>query len=258
MYGAAVVAVHRSGSRIRKKIGKIRLQSGDTLLLQTGPDFARQHRDDPAFILISSVDEWRPLRRDRAWLSLALFGVLLVLMTTGWIPIALAGMLVAVSCVGFGCISAGEARRSIQWQVLVTIAAAFGVGTAMQNSGAAELLSSLFVSATQPFGLIAAMASIYVLGTLLTSLITNNAAAILMFPLCLETARLYDVDPRPFLITSILAASASFVTPIGYQTNMMVYGPGGYKFSDFMRIGGPLNLCLGIIITVLVPIFWPF
>jgi di/tricarboxylate transporter len=204
------------------------------------------------------VDEWRPLRRDRAWIAIVLFTVLLVLMTTGAMPTAVAGLLVAVASVGFGCISISEARRSVEWEVLVTIAAAFGVGTAMQNSGAAVALSKLLVNTTAPFGLIAALTSIYVLGSLLTSLITNNAAAILMFPICLETAQLYNVDSRPFLMVSIMAASACFMTPIGYQTNMMVYGPGGYKFVDFLRIGVPMNIALGALVIAIVPFVWPF
>jgi len=257
-YGAAVVAVHRSGSRVKKKIGDIALQPGDTLLLQTSPTFLNKHRDDPAFFLISRVEEWRPLRRDRAGIALALFVVLLVLMTTGWVDTAIAGSLVAVATVAFGCISASEARRSIEWQVLVTIAAAFGVGTALQNSGAAATLSEGFVMLTRPFGLTAAIAAIYTVGIVLTSAITNNAAAVLLFPLCLETAKLYDVEPRPFLIASILSASSCFLTPIGYQTNMMVYGPGGYKFADFLRCGIPLTLALGTMTTFLIPIFWSF
>ncbi|MCA9044471.1 MAG: anion permease, partial [Planctomycetaceae bacterium] len=156
------------------------------------------------------------------------------------------------------CISSGDARRSVEWQVLVTIAAAFGVGTALEKSGAATAIATSLVDSTQAWGPIAALAVIYVLGSILTELITNNAAAVLMFPFCIETARLYGADSRPFLIALILSASASFMTPIGYQTNMMVYGPGGYRFSDFLKIGGPLNLILAIVAVVLIPWIWPF
>jgi di/tricarboxylate transporter len=128
----------------------------------------------------------------------------------------------------------------------------------MQNSGAATALSELVVNATAPFGLMAALASIYIIGSLLTSLITNNAAAILMFPICLETAQLFQVDSRPFLIVSIMSASACFMTPIGYQTNMMVYGPGGYQFVDFLRIGVPMNIVLGAMVVIITPLVWPF
>jgi di/tricarboxylate transporter len=257
-YGAAVVAVHRGGQRVQTKLGDVTLRPGDTLLLQVRSHFLRAHRDDPAFYLVSSVDDWRPLRRDRAWIATGLFGLLIVMMTTGLVPTLVAATLCAVAMVGTGCISSGDARRSVEWQVLVTIAAAFGVGTALDKSGAATTIAAGLVDATRVWGPIAAVAVIYLLGSILTELITNNAAAVLMFPFCLETARLYNADSRPFLIALILSASASFMTPIGYQTNMMVYGPGGYRFTDFLRIGGPLNLLLAIVAVILIPWIWPF
>lgn len=257
-YGAAVVAVHRSGKRVEKKIGDIVLRSGDTLLLQTQAHFLRAYRHDPSFYLVSDVDDWRPIRLDRAWIAILLFVCLIVLMTTGLVPIVLSATLTAVLMVALGCISSGDAHRSVEWQVLITIAAAFGVGTALQNSGAATAIATTLVESTREWGPIAAIAVIYLLGSIMTELITNNAAAVLMFPFCLETARLYGVNPRPFLIALILSASASFMTPIGYQTNMMVYGPGGYRFSDFLRIGTPLNLLLGIVAVCLIPCIWSF
>lgn len=257
-YGAAVLAVHRSGKRVEKKIGDIELRSGDTLLMQVRRHFSRAYRHDPGFYLISDVDDWRPLRRDRAWLALLLFVVLIALMTSGIVDIVVAGAFIAFLMVAFGCISSGDARRSVEWQVLVTIAAAFGVGAALQNSGAATAVAELLVESTAQWGPIAALAVIYFLGSMTTEVITNNAAAVLIFPFCLETARLYNVDARPFLIALVLSASASFMTPVGYQTNMMVYGPGGYRFGDFLRIGAPLNFLLWIVAVVLIPLFWPF
>ena len=257
-YGAAVVAVHRGGQRVESKVGDIALRPGDTLLLQTGAHFVRAHRNNPAFYLVSDVEGWSALRRDRAGIAVVLFLALIALMSSGVVSTAVAATLIAVSMVAFGCISAGEARRSVEWQVLVTIAAAFGIGTALQNSGVATAVATSFVEATRPFGPIVALAVIYLLGSLITEVITNNAAAILMFPFCLETARLFEVDSRPFVIALVLSASASFMTPIGYQTNMMVYGPGGYRFSDFLRIGTPLNLMLWPVAVLLVPWFWPF
>jgi di/tricarboxylate transporter len=258
VYGAAVVAVHRSGKRIEKKIGDITLRSGDTLLLQVRPHFLKTYRHDPAFYLISDIDDWRPIRRDRAWIALILFVVLITLMTTGAVPIVLSAALTAVLMVVLGCISPGDAHRSIEWQVLITIAAAFGVGSALQNSGAATVIAGALVNSTQAWGPIAALAAIYLLGSLLTELITNNAAAVLLFPFCLETARLYEVSPMPFLVALLLSASASFMTPIGYQTNMMVYGPGGYRFTDFLKVGTPINFILWAVAVALVPLIWPF
>jgi di/tricarboxylate transporter len=258
VYGAAVLAVHRAGKRVEKKIGEIVLLPGDTLLMQVRPNFMKTYRNDPTFYLVSDVDGWRPVRHDRAWIALLLFGVLITLMTTGTVPIVLSAALTAVLMVVLGCISSSEAHRSIEWQVLITIAAAFGVGSALQNSGAATAIATSLVNSTQAWGPIAALAAIYLLGSLMTEMITNNAAAVLLFPFCLETARLYDASPMPFLVALLLSASASFMTPIGYQTNMMVYGPGGYRFTDFLRIGAPLNLMLWIAAVLLIPRFWPF
>ncbi len=257
-YGAAVVAVHRAGSRVEQKVGDIRLEPGDTLLLQTQPHFARAHRNNPAFYLVSDVEQYHPARQHRAWVALLLFVVLLALMTTDAVPIVVAATLVAGGLIAFGCISPGDARRSIDWQVLVTIAASFGVGTALHKSGAAEAVAGLLFEVTKSMGPLGALATLYFMGSVVMEVLTNNAAAVLMFPICLATAKQFDADPRPFVIALALAASASFMTPIGYQTNMMVYGPGGYKFTDFFRVGALLNLVLGIIAIILIPIFWPF
>jgi di/tricarboxylate transporter len=261
-YGAAVVAVHRGGTRVGMKVGDIRIRPGDTLLLQTGAHFLRAHRYDPAFYLISDVDEWRPVRRDRAWIALLLFLALVVLMTTGHVSTLVAAMLIAVLMIAAGCLSAGDARRSIEWQVLLTIAASFGVGIALEKTGAAEAVAQALVDSTRhlgpDLGKYAALACIYLAGSIITEMITNNAAAVLLFPFCLQTAKLYEVSERPFLMALVLAASASFMTPIGYQTNMMVYGVGGYKFGDFIKIGGLLHVILFCVAIVLIPMLWPF
>lgn len=257
-YGAAVVAVHRGGSRLSQKVGEISLRPGDTLLLQTRPHFLRAHRNDPSFYLISDVEQWRPSRRDRAWVATGLFLLLVVMMSSSTVPILAAAAIVAFLAITTGCISAGEARQSIEWQVLITIACAFGIGTALQTSGAAATIAAAVFQIAADWGPVAALAGIYILCSFMTEVITNNAAAVLIFPFCVEIAKLYQVSPRPFLIALVLAASASFMTPIGYQTNMMVYGPGGYRFADFIRIGAPLNTILAIVAVVLIPVFWSF
>jgi di/tricarboxylate transporter len=257
-YGAAVVAVHRGGARVQEKVGDIKLQPGDTLLLQTQPHFVRAHRNDPAFYLVSDVEQWRPLRSHRAWIALLLFVALLVLMTTQVVPILVGASLIAVLMIATGCLSAGEARQSIELQVLITIAASFGIGTALEKSGAAAEIANHLVDATAFFGPVGTLACVYLITSIITEMITNNAAAVLLFPICLQAARLSgDVDPRPFVIALTFAASASLMTPIGYQTNMMVYGPGGYRFTDFIRVGLPLHILLLVVATVLIPIIWP-
>jgi di/tricarboxylate transporter len=257
-YGAAIVAVHRSGSRIQKKIGDIELEPGDTLLMQTGPHFERAYRNDPAFYLVSSVSDYRAFRHDQGWIAAILLVAVIILMSTGIMSTLLAATLVSLLMVALGCLSTGEARRSIEWQTLIVIATAFGVGAALEKSGVAHWLAGSFVSLAGDSQPVVGLAIIYLLVALITEVITNNAAAVLMFPVCLEAAKMYDVSPRPFLIALMLAASASFMTPIGYQTNMMVYGPGGYKFSDFFRVGAPLGLLLWLVATLLIPLMWSF
>lgn len=257
-YGAAVLAMHRGGQRVEGKLGTVEIKAGDTMLLLAGRHFRRAFRNDPAFYLISDVSEWRPLRRDRAWAAIGIFLLLVLLMTTGWIATEIAAILAAIAMIVCRCISGGDARQSIDWPVLITIASAFGIGTALAKSGAAESIAAALVSVTQPWGPIAALAAIFLFVSILTELITNNAAAALTFPFCIATAEKMDCSPIPFVIALALAASASFMTPVGYQTNMMVFGPGGYRFSDFLRIGLPLNLILWVAAVLLIPYFFPF
>lgn len=260
LYNAAVVAVHRGGERLQGRVGDIRLRAGDTLLMQTGAHFARAHRNDQDFILISDVEESEPVRHDRAALALGLLGLLIVLLVTAekWINPTVAAFLVAGAMVATRCISTARARESVDWQTLISIAASFGIGTALSNSGAAEAIAKLVVGATGQWGPVAVLAAIYFLTVLFTELITNNAAAALMFPFGIAVATQMGVSPRPFAIAIMFSASLAFATPIGYQTNLMVYAPGGYKFSDFTRIGLPLNIILWIICVALIPFLWPF
>jgi di/tricarboxylate transporter len=187
-----------------------------------------------------------------------LFALLLVLMTTQVVPILVGAALVGALMIAVGCLSAGEARQSIELQVLITIAASFGIGTALETSGAAQGVAAVLVEATSGFNPFVTLACIYIITSIMSELITNNAAALLLFPVCVQTARLVGSDPRPFVIALIFAASASLMTPIGYQTNMMVYGPGGYRFTDFIRVGLPLHVILLVVATVLIPMIWPF
>jgi di/tricarboxylate transporter len=257
-FNAAVIAVHRGGERVKQKVGDIELEAGDTLLLQTQPHFMRAYRNDPSFYLISDVDEWRPLRHDRAWISLGIFVALIGLMVYQDSKTLLWAMLAGLVLIATGCISATEARKSIEWQALVMIGASFGVGAALDKSGAALYVANAMVDATQSLGPMWGLAGIYLMTVVVTEIITNNAAAVLMFPFAVETARLYGVDERPFVMAVLFGASAGFMTPIGYQTHMMVYGPGGYRFADFLRVGAGMHLVLFPVVITLIPRVWPF
>lgn len=265
LYNAAVVAVHRDGARVNNKVGDIVLEAGDTLLLQVGPHFERAYRNKPDFYLVSGVADSQAPRHDRAWTAVGLFALFLVSIGlgdwTGWGPKidpAIAAFATAGLMIGTRCLSMNEARKAIDWSMLVGIAASFGIGAALETSGAAGTISKLLVEATRPWGPRATLAAIYFATMVLNELITNNAAAALAFPFCIAAAQALKVEPRPFVMALTLAASYAFASPIGYQTHMMVYGPGGYRFKDFVKVGVPLNLLLWVVAVLLVPIAWPF
>lgn len=256
LYNAAVVAVHRGGERLAGRVGDIQLRPGDTLLLQTGPNFERAHRNSRDFYLVSLVPDARGVRHERSLLATVLLGMLVALLISGLIPTVMAAMLVAGAMVATRCISAGEARRSMPWDVLLTIAASFGLGAALEESGVAALAARELVALSAALGPAALVVAIYGVTMLLTEFITNNAAAVLVFPLAMAAAEACGLNPRPLAIAVMFAASASFSTPIGYQTNLMVYGPGGYRFSDFLRVGLPLNLLMWVLSSLLIPWIW--
>lgn len=256
-YNAAIVAIHRGGARLAGRVGDIVLRAGDTLLLQAGPHFAAANRNNPDFYLVSGIDNARPVRHQRAALSIALLGLWIALAASNVVSTLLAAMVVAGLMIATRCISASEARRSIQWDVLIAIAASFALGTALERSGAADAIARLVIGATQGLGPWAALAVVYGVTMLLTELLTNNSAAVLAFPLALNVAGQLGVDPRPFALAVMFAASFGFATPMGYQTHLMVYGPGGYRLGDFLRLGIPLDLLMWAAASILIPVIWP-
>lgn len=255
-YNAAVIAVARNGEQIKRKIGDIVLQAGDTLLLEGSPSFADRYRNSRDFFLVSCLEDSTPPQHQRAPLALGILVAMVLLVTFGWLSMLQAAMLAAGMMIMTQCISGGTARRSVDWQVLIVIAASFGLGEALQSSGAAAALGGLVERiADQPWS---ALVLIYFVTVVITELITNNAAAVLMFPIAMSVADKLNVDFLPFAVAVMFGASLGFSTPIGYQTNLMVYGPGGYHFSDFLKMGIPLTLLLGGAVLLLIPMIWPF
>lgn len=256
-YNAAVVAVHRNGERLKGRLGDIVLRNGDTLLLQTGSHFGRAHRNNPDFYLVSAIGGSRPVRRDKALISMILLGILIAMMATEVIDIVMSAFLIAGLMVITRCISASDARQSVDWQTLISIGAAFGLGKALEQSGLVSVVTS-GVSSTSAFGPYMALIALYVVTVFVTELVSNNAAAVFMFPFAVSIATQMDVNPRTFVVAVMFAASAGFMMPIGYQTHLMVYGPGGYRFTDFVRVGFLMDLVLIAVAVALIPLVWPF
>lgn len=257
VYQAAIIAVARNGERIRKKIGDIVLRPGDTLLLETRPSFVEQQRNSRDFFLVSKIENSTPPRHERAWVALIILVGMVVAATVGWMSMLEAAMVAAGLMIITRCCTGAVARRSVDWSVLIVIAASFGIGRALDTTGAAGEIAGAVLSLAQSNPWVA-LALVYLITTLFTEIITNNAAAVLVFPIALSLSQQLDVNFMPFAICIMMGASASFATPIGYQTNLMVYGPGGYRFGDYFRFGSPLNLIVGVVSVTLAPLIWPF
>ena len=256
VYNAVVIAVARGGERLAGKIGDIVLRPGDTLLLEAPPAFAAAQRNSRDFYLVSPLENSSPPRHERSLLATGILVAMVAAVAFNLLTMLEAALLAAGLMLVTRCVTGALARRSVDWQVLIVIAASFGLGRALELTGAAAAIASSLVGLAGGNPLLS-LAVIYALTTLFTEVITNNGAAVLMFPIALATASSLDANFTAFAIAIMMAASASFATPIGYQTNLMVYGPGGYRFSDYLKIGVPLNLLMGVVTLLIAPLVWP-
>ena len=266
-YNAAVVAVHRNGDRLTNKIGNILLEPGDTLLLQTGGDFVHTYRNSTDFYLISRVEGTEPRRHHKLPIAIGLFvlGKAWIILGGWWQATApgnfatpgVAALTIAALMVLTRCLRMAEARAALDLQVLLTIVAALGLGRALLTSGAAHRIAGSLVDLVGAEHPLLLLLTIYVLGLVFTEMVTNNAVAAILLPIALAVAWTGDLDPRPFIIAITLAASLSFITPIGYQTNLMVMGPGGYRPGDYLKCGLPVAVVVGITALALIPWWWP-
>lgn len=254
-YGAVVIAVARQGRRVRGKIGSITLEAGDTLLLESPVRFLRRYRHSRDFLLLRPLQDNVQPHYERAWIAWLIMGALIGLVTTRLVPLAPAAVGAAVAMVATRCIGLTAARRSIELQVVLVIGAAFGIAGALVHTGAATTIAAplLQLAEDSPLGLLIVF---YVMTSVLSAFISNNAAAVLVFPLAFSAVASLGLDFLPYAIAIALAASASFATPIGYQTNLMVYGPGGYRFGDFVRFGLPLNILAAAVSIVVIYFVW--
>lgn len=257
-YGAAVLAIHRSGHRVEGKLGELPLRMGDTLLVLADGTFAQRYRNSADFLVISPLSGIPPTQPRKAK-RVGLIGIAFVVLTgTGVVPILEASLMVALLLVGLQVLTIRQARDAIDLNIIILIAAAFGLGAAVDSTGLGGTIADLLLVVFLPLGLIGALAGVLLATMILTELISNNAAAVLLFPVATATAAITGADPRPFVVAVTLGASLSFLTPLGYQTNLMVYGIGNYRFSDFTRLGLPLNLVSIVLSLTLIPVFFPF
>ncbi len=257
-YDAAVLAVRHHGEHVHQGIGGIRLRPGDTLLLLAGSDFRVRWGGTRDFYLISKAAEMPVINSKRSFYAFAPLILMILLAATGVMDIFKAAVLAVLMLLITRAVTVVEARRSLEINVLVVIAAALGISQALTKTGAAAFLAHNLVDAVAAFGVMGLLAAIYLATSVMTELITNNGAAALMFPIAFQAATEAGHDPIPFVVAVAIAASASFATPIGYQTNLMVAGPGNYRFTDFLKVGVPLNFLIMVTTLVAIRLGWSF
>ena len=255
LYGVYVLAIHRRGENVTNT-QDMRFDVGDTVLLEGPARGMRQLFDDGILNNLTETTE-RAIRRAKAPIAMVALVAVMGLAALGVLPIAALALIAATAVVALGCLDHQEAYRAIRWDILMLIFGMLALGLAMEKSGAASLLVGHLAELTAGFGPIAVLAVLYLVTSFLTEIMSNNAAAILLTPIAIGLGAQLGIDPRPFVVAVMFAASASFATPIGYQTNTLVYSAGGYRFSDFLKIGVPLNLVMFAAAMIVIPIFWP-
>lgn len=255
-YQAVVMAIHRAGQRIDAKLGDVQLRVGDTLLILSDPGFRSRWGDRSDFLVVSQQGGTPNVNGPKAVLVGAVAAGIVALASTGAIPILQASLLGAVVLVGARVLTPSEARAAVDLDVIILIATAFGVANAISASGLASTVASGLVDGLGFLGTRGILTGVVIATAILTAVITNNAAALLMFPVAVASAQTAGLDPRGFAVAVAVAASVDFLTPIGYQTNTMVYGPGGYRFGDYARLGAPITVIVVLTLVALVPIVW--
>ena len=253
----AQVLALRSAGQLQESLSDTRLRGGDSLLVRIDRGTLAELHDFEDFVVVSQV-ELPHLRRQRLPAAVAVVVAVVGLAAFGVLPIVVTAVAGSLAMVGIGALTAEEAYESINWKVVFLLAGVIPLGAALEQTGGAALLADLVVGGLQRFGPWAVLAGVFLATQLLTAVISNNASAVLLAPIALQAASTLDVSPRPFLFAVAVAASMSFATPIGYQTNTMIYGPGHYRFSDFVRIGGPLTLVVLVTAVIAIPLIWPF
>lgn len=255
-YNVTILAIRRQEQELYQDLSRTPLAVGDTLLVQGRSAFVRELAQDPDFLLLGMLDV-EIARRDKMWLAIGIMLAVPALAALGLVPIVVAALAGVAAMVLGGCLRMQEAYDAVDWSVIFLLAGVIPLGIALEHTGAARVVADQTLSAVGWMGPQAVLSVFYLLTSILTELMSNNATAILLTPIAEATASQLGVSARPFLFAIAFAASASFMTPLGYQTNALVYGPGGYRYGDYLRVGAPLNLLFWVLATALIPVFWP-
>lgn len=255
-YKSLVLAIQRRGETIGDKLNSVQLGLGDALLIQAHEDQIKALRNDENFIVLDEVTE--VTARHKAPVVLAILAAVIGLAAFNVLPILITSLLGCLAMVLTRCLRIEEAYHAINWQVIFLLAGILPLGIAMQKSGAAGDIAGNAVGLVGHLGPVAVLAVVYLMTSVMTDTMSNNAAAVLLAPIAISTAEQMGVDPRPLLMAITFAASTGFSTPVGYQTNTMIYNPGGYKYTDFLRTGVPLSILFWILSVIFIPRFWSF
>lgn len=254
-FDAWVLAIRRGRGVLHKRLDRIRLKGGDTLLVQAGPDAVRRLQADRNFI-VSRVIEDSGFRRERIPVALGIVGAVVLAATTGILPIVTAALAGVVAMVATRCLQPNELYAAVDWNVIFLLAGVIPLGIALERSGGAEFLGQLLVAGSYGLPPVIVVGIFYLFTALITNVVSNNASVVLMIPVAVSAAAALDANPFAFVMAVTFAASTALLTPVGYQTNLMVYGPGGYRFSDFFRVGAPLQLILTVVTTLGIGVIW--
>ena len=255
-YGVRILALHRRGVNLRKKFENTRLRFGDTLLIEGTQSGIQRLQESRDLLLLSTAPCQAPRRHKRKYALAALVGFVLLAAATP-IPISVLALLAAVFVVITGCLENDEAYQSVNWRILFMIFGMLSLGLALEKTGGVTLIAESILQITGNFGPVVTLSAVILICSLLTTFLSNNAVAVMVAPIVIQIAGSLQADPKPFLIGVAIGCSACFATPIGYQTNTLVYGVGGYKFRDFVKIGIPLNLIVWLAASILIPFLYP-
>ncbi|MBX3334773.1 MAG: sodium-coupled transporter [Nitrospira sp.] len=256
-FGATVLAIRHHGELVHENLNARILRGGDMLLLKVRTDSFKRLRDSPAFIMLSDVG-LSTFRTKKLLTALAIIAAVVGAAALNVVPIVISAISGCALLILTGCLTMEEAYQAVEWKIIFLLAGVLTLGVALEKTGTALLLSKWLIATVGLWGPIALVSVFYLITSLLTEAMSNNATAALLTPIAIAAAQSLEVDPRPFLMAITFAASASFMTPVGYQTNTLIYGPGQYTFTDFLRVGAPLNILFWVLATIFIPVFWPF